>query len=74
MARKLLSGERVIAAGLAEAYRGKIIGRMVAEGAQDVSSAEVERCLAPCVCGVFLIGAAHTLWILGRLTDQDVRA
>ena len=72
--KKHTQAGRVIAAGLAEAYRGKIIGRMVAAGATDVSSAEVERCLAPCVCGVFLIGAAHTLWILGRLTDQDVRA
>ena len=72
--KKLSQAGRIISARLAEAYRGKIIGRMVAAGATDASSAEVERCLAPCVCGVFLIGAAHTLWILGRLTDQDVRA
>ncbi len=64
--------QRTIEAGLAEAYRGKIIDKMKAELAQGVSQAEIERCFKGCVCSGFLIRAAGVLWILGRLTDQDV--
>lgn len=39
-------------------YGEQLLGRMIAEGARDVSDAEIERTLAGCVCGPMLVALA----------------
>ena len=71
--RKTSMVQKRVEVRLAEAYRGKIIARMQAAGATGASALEVERCLGGCVMGAFLMRADDTLWIVGRLTDQDLK-
>lgn len=45
----------------------QIWGRMTAENAVDLSDAEIERTLAPCVCGGMLVRVAKELRTEGLL-------
>jgi hypothetical protein len=42
-------------------YRDAIGGRLIADHAKDTSDAELERILAPCVCGHWLVPVAMQL-------------
>ena len=47
-----------------------VIGRMIAEKAADISDAEIERTLGPCVCGDWLVTVAKVMRVRGALTNQ----
>jgi hypothetical protein len=53
-------------------YRDALIGRMIAAGAKDVSDAEIERTLGPCVCGPALVQWAKSLRADGHLVVDDI--
>lgn len=42
-------------------YGEAVIGRMIAYSAKDTSDAEIERTLAPCVCGNWLVTLARVM-------------
>lgn len=51
----------------AKRYGDALLGRMQAEDAKDTSDAEIERTLAPCVCGPMLVTLAQEMRALGML-------
>jgi hypothetical protein len=55
----------------AKKYARAIWGRMVSEGAEDLTDATLDRCLAPCVCGPMLIATARELRDAGMLSLQE---
>jgi hypothetical protein len=64
---------RLVARGYAR-WGDAIVGRMVAENAADLSDAEIERTLGPCVCGPRLIVAAKAMRDAGTLTPASLDA
>lgn len=56
-----------------ERKRTAIIGRMVADGATEVTHQSITAHLAPCVCGPKLITLALCLMSSGNLSAADLR-
>lgn len=54
--------------GYAKKYADAIWGRLIADNAVDLSDAEFERCLRPCVCGDMLVTTAKELREAGLLS------
>lgn len=50
--------------------RGRILCRLAAECAVDLSDSELERCLAPCVSGTMLVRVAKMYRDCGYMTDE----
>ncbi len=53
-------------------FRDRIIGKLLAEKAHDLSNAEFERILRPCVAGNLCVVAARRLRDSGRLVSRDI--